>query len=145
MDETTDDGDRGIPVFRTGTFAVHRGRTYAAPAPPDDAGEITLEHADDANSATLTVPMAELEAWYALSWTFQWSGEPFSVLEAGDGVITGMYKGGQYHFAWEYLDRELSEDGGREIYTVTVEQEYAENLTEHRTDLLTHWKEDRQP
>jgi hypothetical protein len=133
--------------FRSGTFAVHRGRTYAAPAAPNEQGEIALRPADAQDAPepgeALTVPMEELEAWYALSWTFQWSGEPFSVLETGDGLVTGLYKGGQYRFAWEYLDRELAEDGGHEIYTVTLERESVENLTGHRTDLLVHWKEDR--
>jgi hypothetical protein len=129
-------------AYRSGTFAVFQGRTYPADAKQNIRGEITL--LPEGGPAQL-VGIDELEDWFRTSWTFVWEGQPFSVLGVEDGKIKGQYKGGSHRFAWELLDREPGPDGEREIYVVRVDPQQAGSLTEHREDLLTQWKEERQP
>lgn len=128
--------------YRAGTYAVFQGRTYAAGATPNIRGEIVIIPEDGREQR---VGVDELEDWYRTSWTFVWEGQPFSVLGLVDGKIKGQYKGGSHLFAWEMLDREPGPDGQRDIYTVSLDPQDARNLTEHREDLLTRFKEERQP
>lgn len=128
--------------YRTGTFAVFQGHTYAAGSTPNVRSEITILPEDGREQR---VGVDELEEWYRTSWTFLWESQPFSVLGVEDGKIKGQYKGGSHLFAWDLLDREIGPDGKHEIYTILIDPQYVEHLTEHREDLLTQWKVERQP
>lgn len=129
--------------YRTGTFAVFQGRTYGASSQMNVRREITILPEDGREQR---VGVDELEEWYRTSWTFIWEGQPFSVLGVQDGKIKGQYKGGSHMFAWEMLEREPGPNGAaHQIYTVRLDPEDVQHLTEHREDLLTQWKEERQP
>jgi len=128
--------------YRTGTFAVFQGRTYVASSQTNVRREITILPEDGREQR---VGVDELEEWYRTSWTFVWEDQPFSVLGAWDGKIKGQYKGGSHMFAWDRLEREAGPDGAHQIYTIRLAPEHVRQLTEHREDLLTQWKEERQP
>lgn len=128
--------------YRTGTFAVFQGRTYVAGSQTNVRGEITILPEDGREQR---VGVDELEEWYRTSWTFVWESQPFSVLGVQDGKIKGQYKGGSHMFAWEMLERETDPEGMHQIYTVRLDPKHVQHLTEHREDLLTQWKEERQP
>jgi hypothetical protein len=128
--------------YRTGTFAVFQGTTYPATSQANVRGEIAILPEDGREQR---VGIDELEEWYRTSWTFIWEGQPFSVLGVEDGKIKGQYKGGSHRFAWDMLEQETAPDGTHQIYTVRLDPEFAQHLTEHREDLLTQWKEERQP
>ena len=127
--------------FRTGVFAVYRGRTYpAAEVPadsrialtaPDEDAARSLDGLDadprDATGRTRLVPVAQLAQWYRSTWTFHLDGEPF-VSEGIDGHrIRGRYVGG----SWGYFGHVLNGD-----YEVSPLLRTLTDLTEERVDLL---------
>jgi len=131
--------------FRPGTFAVYEGRTYAADSHPNALYEITISIEGDEGSAH-RVSLDDVEAWYMTKWTFTWQGGPFDALGVDDGLLKGSYTGGQRGFADAYfLTQETAPDGVHSIYTVSADLDGVKDLAEHRTDLLTRWKEGRQP
>jgi hypothetical protein len=137
-------------TFRSGNYAVYHGHAYRAygdsfsseialaveagdpipaglPADPRDPDRIYLAQPSDVSE------------WYASSWTFRWRGELFSFYSLRDGVVTGLYIGGDGSFADEHLKRVGSID-----YEGSFPLEEVSDPIEHRTDLLAKWKERHQ-
>lgn len=122
--------------YRSGTFARYQGRTYPTGDAPNEVGRLTLSGPPELGP--INVALGEVEDWYSTLWTFRWWGEPFEVVDVTQGRLKGLYTGGQAHFAWDYL---RLEPGGRQDYTILLSEETVEELTEHRVDLLTRWRD----
>jgi hypothetical protein len=129
--------------FRTGVFAVYRGRTYPAGEPPAVGATVTLTAPDDeaaqalqgfdadpkdATGRTRLVPLAELEQLYRSTWTFHQDGAPFVSEGIDEHRIRGRYVGS----SWGYFNYVLN--GGYEIAPLLRS---LTDLTEERVDLLT--------
>jgi len=122
--------------YRSGTFARYQDRTYPTADEPDEFGRITLSGPEDMGPISATLD--EVDEWYSTLWTFRWWGEPFEVVDVTEGRLKGLYTGGQTHFAWDYL---RLEPGGRQDYTILLPEQSVAELTEHRVDLLTRWRD----
>lgn len=122
--------------YRSGTFARYRNRTYPTGDEPDELGRITLSGPEDLGPISATLD--GVDEWYSTLWTFRWRGEPFEVVDVTEGQLKGLYTGGQTHFAWDCL---RLEPGGRQDYTILLPEQSVAELTEHRVDLLTRWRD----
>ncbi|WP_037607342.1 hypothetical protein [Streptacidiphilus rugosus] len=137
----TDPSGRPSPV--RGEVAAFHGERYPAraaaglwpcvellPAPgvPAPAGLTPRESAD--GSVGYPAPPEELDAWYAVHWTFRWRGEPFACTDAGETTLSGNYLGDDRQFAAEHLKRRVR--GHRGVFP----REEVTELTEHQEDLL---------
>jgi hypothetical protein len=137
----TDPSGRPSPV--RGEVAVFHGERYPArpaeglwpcvellPAAggPVPRGLAPRESAD--GPVGYPVPPEDLDAWYAVRWTFRWRGEPFECTDADGTTLSGNYLGEDQRFAGEHLKRRVR--GHRGVFP----REEVTELTEHQEDLL---------
>ncbi|MGW2486284.1 hypothetical protein ACWCV9_03555 [Streptomyces sp. NPDC001606] len=133
----------GSPFPVKGEVAVFRGDLYPAraaaglwpyvellpePGRPAPADLAPREGAD--GSVGYPVAPDDLEAWYAVTWTFRWRGEPFECTAATPTTLSGTYLGSDEHFAKEHLKRRVVG------YRGTFPRQEVTELAEHREDLL---------
>ncbi|MEX2985655.1 hypothetical protein [Streptomyces sp. C36] len=132
-----------FPFPVKGEVAVFRGELYRArgavglwpyvellpePGRPAPEGVASREAAD--GSVGYPVPLERLEAWYAVTWTFRWHGEPFECTAATPTTLSGNYLSSDEHFAKEHLKRRVI--GYRGIFP----RDEATELEQHRKDRL---------
>ncbi|AUG81205.1 hypothetical protein CFP65_6555 [Kitasatospora sp. MMS16-BH015] len=86
--------------------------------------------AADGSVAGYPVAPEQLEAWYAVHWTFHWRGEPFECTGATDTTIAGTYLGTDQEFAKAHLKRRVIG------YRGEFPRAEVTDPTEHREDLL---------
>ncbi|MFI2078679.1 hypothetical protein [Streptomyces triculaminicus] len=76
------------------------------------------------------MPPERLEAWYTVTWTFRWHGEPFECTAAAPATLSGNYLGSDEHFAKEHLKRRVI--GYRGVFP----RDEVTELEQHCKDLL---------
>ncbi|MFJ3837519.1 hypothetical protein ACIPY6_18635 [Streptomyces sp. NPDC090054] len=133
----------GFPDPVKGEVAVFRGEPYRARGAaglwpcvellperdrPVPEGLALRESVD--GSVGYPVPPERLEAWYAVTWTFRWRGEPFEFVAAKPATLMGQYLGSDEHFAKEHLKRLVFN------YRGVFPRDEVTDLEEHQEDLL---------
>ncbi|RKE18353.1 hypothetical protein [Streptomyces sp. TLI_171] len=138
----TDPSDHRYPV--KGEVAAFRGVRYPAraaagrwpavdllPSPGFAPPEGVAPHlAADGSIAGYPVPPEQLEAWYAVRWTFRWRGELFECTDRTGTTMSGDYLGDDLEFARAHLKRRII--GYRGAFPL----DEVTDPTEHREDLL---------
>ncbi|MFD8141627.1 hypothetical protein [Streptomyces sp. NPDC059708] len=137
----TDPASHPFPV--KGEVAVFHGAPYRArgalglwpcvellpePGRPAPEGLAPREGAD--GSVGYPVAPERLAAWYAVTWTFRWRGEPFECTAATPTTLRGRYLGSDERFAKEHLKRLVSD------YRGVFPRDEVSEMVQHHEDLL---------